>query len=275
MLSIKRLTIPSSYSTPTNTVIRKHRRAILRFKHSYSIGSAAASSVGSFTTPKTDSNLSDSNVFNENDYELTRQIMRDLIEEIKVEKPFISFNDIFFDQDNIIGCLLRIFDEYAENINGIKQITREQMLKLLESVEIIDSNYTSSMFINDWNNLRKQMIKKKIYERKSKNFDFVGFVQMIDIIKTRSYESKDEIFKKIISSQTYNDIIKLKEVRDKIHLGLLPSMTILMNQFNDVSGVKVITIDIEISNTSLWINDSKFVTDTHRYMTKDNKLIMF
>ena len=68
---------------------------------------------------------------------MTRQIMRDLIEEIQIEKPFISFNEIFLDQDDIIGCLLRIFNEYAEDINGIKRITRENMIKLLDKFRYI------------------------------------------------------------------------------------------------------------------------------------------
>ncbi|CAF5127614.1 unnamed protein product, partial [Rotaria sp. Silwood1] len=77
------------------------------------------------------------------------------------------------------------------------------------------------------------MIKKKIYERKNKTFDFCGFVQLIDIIKNRLHKSKDEILKNIIGSQIYNDVIKIKEIRDKIQLGLLPSMNTLINQYND------------------------------------------
>ncbi|CAF4576002.1 unnamed protein product, partial [Rotaria magnacalcarata] len=79
-------------------------------------GSATTSSIGSPKTPKTGSVLSEYSVFDEHDYEMTRQIMRDLIEEIQIEKPFISFNDMFLDQDDIVGCLLGIFNEYAENI---------------------------------------------------------------------------------------------------------------------------------------------------------------
>ena len=78
------------------------------------------------------------------------------------------------------------------------------------------------------------MIKKKIYERKIKTFDFSGFIQLIDIIKNHLHISKDEILKKIISLQIYNDIIKLKEIRDKIQLGLLPSMNTLIHLYNDV-----------------------------------------
>ncbi|CAF4976520.1 unnamed protein product, partial [Rotaria sp. Silwood1] len=40
---------------------------------------------GSTNTPKTGSILSDSSVLDEHDYEMTRQIMRDLIEEIQIE----------------------------------------------------------------------------------------------------------------------------------------------------------------------------------------------
>ncbi|CAF0719816.1 unnamed protein product [Rotaria sordida] len=233
MLLTKTRTISSSYPTPASATSTGYRKTITLFNHLFSIGSTAMTSIDSVTTPKTGSILSDSSTLDEHDYEITCQIMRDLIEEIQIEKPFISFNDMFLDQDDIIGCLLRIFDEYAENINGIKQITRENMLKLLENSEIFNNNYTSLIFINDWNNLRKQMIKKKIYERKSKALDFCGFVQLIDIIKNHLYKSKDEILKKIIGSQIYNDVIKLKEIRDKIHLGLLPSMNTLINQYND------------------------------------------
>ncbi|CAF2392149.1 unnamed protein product [Rotaria sp. Silwood2] len=240
MLLTKTRTVSSSHPTPASTTSTGHRKTILVFNHAFSIGSAATTSIGSATTPKNDSILSDSSVLDEHDYETTRQIMRDLIDEIQIEKQFISFNDMFLDQDDIIGCLLRIFDECADNINGIKQITRENMLKLLENSEIFNNNYTSLLFINDWNNLRKQMIKKKIYERKSKAFDFCGFVQLIDIIKNRLYTSKDEILKKIIGSQIYNDVIKLKEIRDKIQLGLLPSMNALINQYNDVRKVNLL-----------------------------------
>ncbi|CAF0759766.1 unnamed protein product [Rotaria sordida] len=233
MLLTKTRTISSSYPTPASATSTGYRKTITLFNHLFSIGSTAMTSIDSVTTPKTGSILSDSSTLDEHDYEITCQIMRDLIEEIQIEKPFISFNDMFLDQDDIIGCLLRIFDEYAENINGIKQITRENMLKLLENSEIFNNNYTSLIFINDWNNLRKQMIKKKIYERKSKALDFCGFVQLIDVIKNHLYKSKDEILKKIIGSQIYNDVIKLKEIRDKIHLGLLPSMNTLINQYND------------------------------------------
>ncbi|CAF3508944.1 unnamed protein product [Rotaria sordida] len=233
MLLTKTRTISSSYPTPASATSTGYRKTITLFNHLFSIGSTAMTSIDSVTTPKTGSILSDSSTLDEHDYEITCQIMRDLIEEIQIEKPFISFNDMFLDQDDIIGCLLRIFDEYAENINGIKQITRENMFKLLENSEIFNNNYTSLIFINDWNNLRKQMIKKKIYERKSKALDFCGFVQLIDIIKNHLYKSKDEILKKIIGSQIYNDVIKLKEIRDKIHLGLLPSMNTLINQYND------------------------------------------
>ena len=73
-----------------------------------------------------------------------------------------------------------------------------------------------------------------------KTFDFCGFIQLIDIIKNHLHKSKDEIFKKIISSQIYNNIIKLKEIRDKIQLGLLPSMNTLINQYNEVTIRKMI-----------------------------------
>jgi hypothetical protein len=212
-------------SRPSRTSTGRRLTTIL-LKNSFSIGSTRTSS----TTPRTGSILSNFNVLDEHDYEMTRQIMRDLIEEIQIEKPFISFDEIFLNQDDIIGCLLRIFDEYAED----KRITRENMIELLDKSQIFNNEYTSLIFHNDWNNLRKQMIKKKIYERKMKTFDFCGFIQLIDIIKNRLHKSKDEILKKIISSQIYNDIIKLKEIRDKIQLGLLPSMNTLINQYNDV-----------------------------------------
>jgi len=227
MLLTKTRTLSRSRLSTTST---GRRITTILLKHSFSRGSAATSSIGSVTTPKTGSMLSDFNALDEHDYEITRQIMHDLIEEIQIKKPFISFNEMFFDQDDVIGCLLRIFNEYA----GMKRITRERMLQLLETSEIFNHEYTSSIFINDWNNLRKQMIKKKIYERKMKTFDFCGFIQLIDIIKNRLQKSKDEILKKIISSQIYNDIIKLKEIRDKIQLGLLPSMNTLINLYNDV-----------------------------------------
>ncbi|CAF1256651.1 unnamed protein product [Rotaria magnacalcarata] len=234
MLSPTQQTISSSRPTSTSATSTGHRRAALLFKHSYSTGSATTSSIGSPKTPKTGSVLSEYSVFDEHDYEMTRQIMRDLIEEIQIEKPFISFNDMFLDQDDIVGCLLGIFNEYAENINGTKQIKRERMSKLLENSEIFNDKYTLSMYINDWNNFRKQMIKKKIYERKSKTLDFCGFVQIIDFIKNHLYTNKDEILKKIIGSQIYNDIIKLKEIRHKIQYGLLPPMNILVNQSSEV-----------------------------------------
>jgi hypothetical protein len=227
MLLTKTRTLSRSRLSTTST---GRRITTILLKHSFSRGSAATSSIGSVTTPKTGSMLSDFNALDEHDYEITRQIMHDLIEEIQIKKPFISFNEMFLDQDDVIGCLLRIFNEYA----GIERITRERMIQLLDNSEIFNHEYTSSIFINDWNNLRKQMIKKKIYERKMKDFDFCGFVQLIDIIKTRLHKSKDEILKKIISSQIYNDIIKFKEIRDKIQLGLLPSMTTLINQYNEV-----------------------------------------
>jgi hypothetical protein len=213
----------------TSTTSTGRRLTTILLKHSLSIGS-----TGSVTTPKTTSILSDFNVLDEHDYETTRQVMRDLIEEIQIEKSFISFDEIFLDQDDVIGCLLRIFNEYAEDNHGIKRITRDRMIKLLDNSDILDRQYTSLIFVNDWNNLRKQMIKKKIYERKIKSFDFFGFIQLIDIIKSRLYKSKDEIFKKIITSQIYNDVIKLKEIRDKIQLGLLPSMNTLINQYHQV-----------------------------------------
>ncbi|CAM4760229.1 unnamed protein product [Rotaria magnacalcarata] len=234
MLSPTQQTISSSRPTSTSATSTGHRRAALLFKHSYSTGSATTSSIGSPKTPKTGSVLSEYSVFDEHDYEMTRQIMRDLIEEIQIEKPFISFNDMFLDQDDIVGCLLGIFNEYAENINGTKQIKRERMSKLLENSEIFNDKYTLSMYINDWNNFRKQMIKKKIYERKSKTLDFCGFVQIIDFIKNHLYTNKDEILKKIIGSQIYNDIIKLKEIRHKIQYGLLPPMNILVNQSSEM-----------------------------------------
>lgn len=215
----------------TSTTSTGRRLTTILLKNSFSVGSTRASSLRSITTPRTGSILSDFNVLGEHDYETTRQIMHDLIEEIQIEKPFINFNEIYLNQDDIIGCLLRIFDEYADDIHGI---TRENMIKLLDKSDIFNNEYTSLIFVNDWNDLRRQMIKKKIYERKTKYFDFCGFIQLIDLIKNRLYQSKDEIFKKIIGSQIYNDIIRLKEIRDKIQLGLLPSMDTLIHLHNDV-----------------------------------------
>jgi len=230
----------------TSTTSTGRRLTTILLKNSFSIGSTSTSARGSITTPRTGSIVSDFNVLGEDDYEMTRQIMRDLIEEIQIEKPFISFNEMFIDQDdNIIGCLLQIFDEYAEDINGIKRITRENMIKLLDKSDIFDNEYTSLIFINDWNNLRKQMIKKKIYERKIKTFDFCGFIQLIDIIKNRLHKSKDDILKKIITPQIYNNIIKLKEIRDKIQIGLLPSMDTLIDLYNNVTNlVRLILITL-------------------------------
>ncbi|CAF1433006.1 unnamed protein product [Adineta steineri] len=242
MFLTKNRPVPRLSTTSTG-----RRLTTIFLKHSISRGSTATSSIGSITTPKTGSILSDFNVLDEHDYEITRQVMHDLIDEIQIEKPFISFNEMFIDQDTIIGCLLRIFNEYGKNINGIQRITRENMLKLLDDSDLFDNEYTSSIFINDWNNLRKQMIKKKIYERKTKDFDFCGFIQLIDIIKIRLHKSKDEILKKIISSSIYNDVIKLKEIQDKIQLGLLPSMTTLINQYNNNKSIKTLQQNDAIS----------------------------
>jgi hypothetical protein len=215
-----------------NSVTSTGRRLTsILLKNSFSFASTRTSSIGSTVTPRTGSILSEFNVLGEHDYEMTRQIMHDLIEEIQIEKPFISFDEIFLDQDDVIGCLLRIFYEYAEEAHGI---TRENMSKLLESSEIFNEEYTPLMFTDDWNNLRKQMIKKKIYERKTKTFDFCGFIQLFDILKNRLHKSKDEIFRQIISPQIYNDVIKLKEIRDKSQLGVLPSINTLIDLYNDV-----------------------------------------
>jgi hypothetical protein len=215
-------------SRPRTSTSRRLTTILL--KNSFSMGSTRTSSIGS----RTGSILSDLNILGEHDYEMTRQIMRDLIEEIQIEKPFISLNDVFLDQDDIIGCLLRIFVEYAEDSHGIR---RENMLKLLDNSEIFNNEFTPLVFINDWNYLRQEMIKKKIYERKIKTFDFCGFMQLIDLIKNRLHQSKDEVLQKIIGSQIYNDIIKLKEIRDKIQIGLLPSMSTLIHLYNDVRPV--------------------------------------
>jgi hypothetical protein len=237
------LTKTRRLSSSRNSITSTGRRLTnILLKNSFSFASARTSSIGSTTTPRTGSILSDFNVLGEHDYEMTRQIMRDLIEEIQIEKPFISFDEIFLDQDDIIGCLLRIFYEYAEDIHGIKRITRENMLKLLENSEIFNEEYTSVIFIDDWNNLRQQMIKNKIYERKTKSFDFCGFIQLIDVLKNRLHKSKDEIFKRIIGSQIYNDVIKLKEIRDKSQLGVLPSMNTLIDLYNDVRNLYSIVI---------------------------------
>lgn len=206
------------------------RLTSILLKNSFSSASARTS-LGSVITPRTGSIRSDFNVLGEHDYELTREIMRDLIEEIHIDKPWISFNEIFLDRDDIIGCLLRIFLQYAD---GMQRITRENMNKLLDKSEIFNEQYSIVDFHIDWNNLRKQMIKKKIYERKMKTFDFCGFIQLIDLVKNRLQLSKDAILKKIIGTGIYNDVIRLKEIRDRSQLGLLPSMDTLIQLYNEV-----------------------------------------
>ena len=226
-------------SSSRNSVTSTGRRLTnILLKNSFSFASTRTSSIGSTTTPRTSSILSEFNILGEHDYEMTRQIMHDLIEEIQIEKPFISFDEILLNQDDVIGCLLRIFYEYAEEVHGIKRITRENMLKLLESSEIFNDEYTPLIFADDWNDLRKQMIKKKIYERKTKTFDFCGFIQLIDILKNRLHKSKDDIFRQIISPQIYNDVIKLQAIRSKSQLGLLPSINTLIDLYNDVKNLE-------------------------------------
>ncbi|CAF0945283.1 unnamed protein product [Adineta steineri] len=265
MFLTKNRPVPRLSTTSTG-----RRLTTIFLKHSISRGSTATSSIGSITTPKTGSILSDFNVLDEHDYEITRQVMHDLIDEIQIEQPFISFNEMFIDQDTIIGCLLRIFNEYGKNSNGIQRITRENMLKLLDDSDLFDNEYTSLIFINDWNNLRKQMIKKKIYERKTKDFDFCGFIQLIDIIKIHLHKSKDEILKKIISSSIYNDVIKLKEIQDKIQLGLLPSMTTLINQYNNA---QIKTNDRHVSRKKLRKNrKKKLKSSTNRGKKRNRKI---
>ena len=202
-------------------------------KNSFSSASARTS-LGSIITPRTGSIRSDFNVLGEHDYEMTREIMRDLIHEIHIDKPWISFDEIFLDQDDVIGCLLRIFFQYADESHGMKRITRENMSKLLNESEIFNEQYSTIEFHFDWNNLRKQMIKKKIYERKMKTLDFCGFIQLIDLLRSRLNLSKDAIFKKIIGTQIYNDVIRLKEIRDQSQLGLLPSMNTLIESYKEV-----------------------------------------
>lgn len=231
MISAKARTSSRGRLSLTNT---GRRLTDILLKHSISRGSATTSSIGSVRTPRPGSIVSDFNVLDEHDYEVTRQIMHELVEEIHIEKPLISFNEVFLERDDVIGCLLRIFNEYADNANENKRISREHVLKLLEQSNVFDSKYSTTMFNIDWNYLRKQLIKKKIYERKNKDFDFCGFIQFLDILKIRLRITKDEIYRKIISSQIYNDVLKLKQIQDKIQLGLLPSMTTLIKQYNDV-----------------------------------------
>ena len=204
-------------------------------KHSLSMGSATTNSVGSATTPKTGSIRSELNGFDEHDYEMTRQLMHELIDEIQVEKSYVSFNDMFLNRDEIVGCLLRIFETYAEETNGVKRITREHMLKLLEQSDVFNILYTPVIFVNDWNSLRRLMIKNKVYERRIKTFDFTGFLQLLDMIKQRLHRSKDAVFEKIISAPIYQDAMSLKELRDRSELGLMPPMNVLIQQYHDVS----------------------------------------
>ena len=160
--------------------------------------------------------------------------MHDLIDEIQVEKTALSFNETLLDRDDVIGCLLRIFHSYADEVTGTRRIARDQLLELLADANIIHAEYTAPMFISDWNALRKQMIKSKLYDRKLKTLDFTGFVQFLETLRTRFDTSKDAIFKRIIGAPVYNDIIKLKEVRARIQSGSLPSMETLVKQYNEV-----------------------------------------
>lgn len=219
----------------TSTTSTGHYLTSLVLKHSLSMGSATTNSVGSATTPKTGSIRSELNGFDEHDYEMTRQLMHELIDEIRIEKSYVSFNDMFLNRDEIVGCLLRIFETYAEEINGVKRITREHMLKLLEQSDVFNSVYTPVTFVNDWNSLRKLMIKTKVYERRIKSFDFTGFLQLLDMIRQRLHRSKDAVFGKIISAPIYQDAMNLKELRDRSELGLLPPMDVLIQQYHQVS----------------------------------------
>ena len=226
----------SSRSRPIRTSITNlgRHRTSLTYKQPSSNGDAATNSIASISTPHTGSIQSDFIGLDEQDYEQTRQIMHDLIDEIQVEKTSLSFNETLLDRDDVIGCLLRIFHYYADEVNGMRRIAREQLLELLAHSDIITAEYTAAMFISDWNALRKQMIKSKLYDRKLKTLDFTGFVQFLETLRARFDTSKDAIFKRIIGDRIYNDIIKLKEIRDRIRSGSLPSMETLVRQYNEV-----------------------------------------
>lgn len=227
----------------SRTSLTSTGRRLTRILLKNSLSSASArTSLGSITTPRTGSILPDWNILGEHDYEMTREIMRDLIEEIQINKPWVGFDQIFLDRDDVIGCLLRIFFHYANETHGNERITRENMVKLLTESEIFNEQYSIADFNLDWNYLRKQMIKKKIYERKMKTFDFCGFIQSIDLLKYRLNQSKDAILKKIIGSQIYEDIIRLKEIRDKSQMGVLPSIDTLIDLYNQVRN-RVVFID--------------------------------
>jgi hypothetical protein len=190
--------------------------------------------VGSMMTPNTDSMRSPSNNVDEHDYELTRQLIHDLVERIQSDTSFVSFTDMFINRDDTIACLLRIFHVYADDIDGIKRITRERMLTLLDDCKLVDSRFTSVMFINVWTYLRKQMLVNQVYERKIKTLDFVGFMQLLDMITKHLNTSKDHIIRKIVTTPIYDETMQLKDVRERIQLGLLPSMEILVEQCHDV-----------------------------------------
>ena len=203
-------------------------------KNSFSMVNTRRSSVGSVTTTRTNSIPSEISILDEQDYENNREIMRDLIKEIQIKKSANNFDEIFLEQDNVIGCLLRTFVLYADDAHEQKRISKENMQKLLSKSEIFDADYTSTMFADYWNDLRTEMIKKKIYERKVKTFDFCGFIQMIDKIKFRLNRSKDDIIKRILTAEIYEDLTRLKQIRDKIHLGLLPSIDTLEKLYDNV-----------------------------------------
>lgn len=220
---------------------RRLSRSALRRTNSLSgrvsatFGNASAmNSFALITTPKTGSILSEMNTFDEHDYQTTRQLMHDLIDEIHIDKSSLTFEQMFLQRDELIGCLLRIFSAYADEHQGVKRIRREQMIKLLEESDLFDQQFTAQIFITDWNFLRRQFIRNQVQERKMKTFDFVGFMKCLEMISKRIHRSKDAVMKKIVTSPIYEDLIRLKEVREKIRLGLLPSMETILQQYQEV-----------------------------------------
>ncbi|CAF0930526.1 unnamed protein product [Didymodactylos carnosus] len=177
----------------------------------------------------------DITAFQGKDYDTTRNAMREVIQQAKTDKPLITFNEVFVDTDNVIGCLLRIFNAYAEEIDGTKRMTRERILSLLDDCEIFDLEYTTTEFVSDFNALRKQLIHKKVYERKSVKFglDFTGFVEVIEILENRLHKSKDHILKRIIGPKIYKDLISIKEIKDNIMLGHLPPLLTIYEQYQE------------------------------------------
>ena len=168
-----------------------------------------------FSSNESPKSVSISSDFDERIFETTRQSMRDLIEEINLKKSFISFDEIFLEEQSRIGCILRLFNDQSEMIDGTKRISRERILKLFNDREIFNETYTSTNLIEDFPLLRRQMIKKKSYERKSKSFDLIGFMKILDFVEKRLKTNKDEILKKIIGTKLYDEVMKRKEIDDR------------------------------------------------------------